>query len=228
MEGNPNTTYLVLRGNHDMSRDLERKGAFDLFELITVGLPNVRVVKEPFVNTYGMGFFPWHPTKSAADLIQPCEVAFGHWDTIFGEENMIPTEALAAAGCKLAYTGHVHKPDRFERDGVEVVVVGSLQPYAHGEGDLYVTLTLAQLQTTNQDLRNKCVRVVLGPGETFDQELDCLQLTIQRIGGDADEWEEVTMGDFDMEKLFAQAFEQEGVHQNIRELVLERYHEARG
>ncbi|MES0183296.1 hypothetical protein NKK48_01105 [Mesorhizobium sp. C386A] len=62
-------------------------------------------------------------------------------------------------GCKVAYTGHIHLPDEFERDDVKVIQVGSMQPYAQGEdnGEMYVSLTLTELEQTNVDLSSKCV-----------------------------------------------------------------------
>ena len=51
-------------------------------------------------------------------------------------------------GGERAFTGHVHKPDSFTRAGIDVVVVGSLEPYSHSEGPMYVTLKCAiTLQT---------------------------------------------------------------------------------
>ncbi|RUU74637.1 MAG: hypothetical protein EOS05_11830 [Mesorhizobium sp.] len=232
---NPKTEYFVIAGNHDISRDLEKKGALDLFELIVGNLPNVHVIRHTnggyFCKIGGdrVGFFPFHPTTPAADLVtDPIDVAFGHWDTIFGDGNLIPTKRLAEVGCAIAYTGHVHLPDEFERDGVTVVQVGSMQPYAQGEdhGEMYVTLPLDEL--AGKDLRDKCVRVLLAPGEkSTDVEVDCLQISFKRIGVDEEETEEVAMGDFNIMALFSQAFEEAGVPDEVRSQILTRYEESR-
>ncbi|WP_181181014.1 metallophosphoesterase [Mesorhizobium sp. B2-4-5] len=231
---NPTTDYFVIAGNHDISRDLEKKGALDLFELIVGDLSNVHVVrhhKGGFFCGIGrkrVGFFPFHPTKPAAELVtEKVDIAFGHWDTIFGDSNLIPTKKLAEMGCEVAYTGHVHLPDEFTRDDVKVVQVGSMQPYAHGEdnGEMYVTLALDELE--GKDLRDKCIRVLLAPGERLDVEVDCLQLTVQRVGANEEETEEVTMGDFDLMALFGQAFEEAGVPTEVRGQILTRFEEAR-
>ncbi|WP_204307606.1 hypothetical protein, partial [Enterobacter hormaechei] len=52
--------------------------------------------------------------------------AYGHWDVDprSPSHNLIPTKELAALGITKAYTGHVHLPSTFKRDGVEVEVVG--------------------------------------------------------------------------------------------------------
>ncbi|RWM90036.1 MAG: hypothetical protein EOR84_22770 [Mesorhizobium sp.] len=233
---NPDTMYYVIGGNHDIARDLEKKGALDLFELIVSGrgTRNVEVVRhtnpDPRADIGGVtcGLYAFHPTMSAADVVsRPVEIAFGHWDTMFGDGNLIPTKKLAEMGCKIAYTGHVHLPDEFKRDGVKVVQVGSMQPYAHGEdnGEMYVSLTLDEVE--GQDLSDKCVRVLLAPGERLDQEVDCLQLTVQRVGTNDEEAEEVSMGDFDLMALFGQAFEAAAVPDDVRSQILTRFEETR-
>jgi len=69
---------------------------------------------------------------------------------------------------------------RFERDGIEIINVGSLQPYCHGEGEeLYVTIDLDQLKSDPEHYRNKCVRIRLKEGELMDFEVDCLQLQVE-------------------------------------------------
>jgi DNA repair exonuclease SbcCD nuclease subunit len=212
----PETQFLILQGNHDVSRDLERVSAFDVFAEIVWGIPNVRVVREPIV-VDGLLLVPFDPVTPTAELIEElgtsAEIAVGHWDVdSFGDDhNLIPTKLLAELGVKRAFTGHVHKPDRFTRDGVDVVVVGSLQPFSHGEGPMYVTLSLDEArQVDPATIRDKCVRIQLKPGETYDLEIDCLQLTLQRLSSE-EEPETVTLGDFDMAALFGQAFDQAGV-----------------
>ncbi|TIQ65156.1 MAG: hypothetical protein E5X41_13270 [Mesorhizobium sp.] len=231
---NPNTQYVILGGNHDISRDLEKKGALDLFQLVVQGRENVRVVRHTDngrrmkLGGKMVEFFPFHPSKPADELVTgEIEVAFGHWDTIFGDGNLIPTKKLAEMGCKTAYTGHVHLPDEFKRDGVKVVQVGSMQPYAHGEDneEMYVSLTLDEIE--GQDLRDKCVRVLLAPGERLDQEVDCLQLTFKRIGVVEEDTEEVSMGDFNLMALFGQAFEEAAVPDDVRSQILTRFEETR-
>lgn len=232
---NPDTQYVVIAGNHDISRDLEKKGALDLFELVVGHIENVTIVRHHHecagmgIGGKWVGFFPFHPTKPAAELVpEKLDIAFGHWDTVFGADNMIPTKQLAAAGCKVAYTGHVHLPDQFKRDGVEVIQVGSMQPYAHGEdyGEMYVTLGLDEI--TGENLTDKCVRVSLLPGQRLDEEIDCLQLTVQRVGSNEEDAEvEVTMGDFNLMALFGQAFEEAGVPEFVSSQLLTKFEEAR-
>lgn len=233
-KAHPKVSFVVLKGNHDLLRDLERSSAFDLFtKLVTE--PNITVVTKPTILDDYV-FFAYDPINDAADLVtdemKGCKIAFGHWDTEgFGNDhNVIPTSELNSVGIKVAYTGHVHKTNRFKRDNVDVHVVGSMQPYAHGEetkSDLYITLTLKQLAENKKNLTNRCVRVVLEPGELLEQEIDCLQLTVKRKTSDDDEGPEVTLGDFNMVDLFEQAFKEAGVRDDLKKQMIEQYDEER-
>jgi DNA repair exonuclease SbcCD nuclease subunit len=226
------TQFLILQGNHDVSRDLERVSAFDVFAEIVWGIRNIRVVREP-IAVDGLLLVPFGPVTPTAEPITElgtaAEIAVGHWDVdSFGDDhNLIPTKLLAELGVKRAFTGHVHKPDRFTRDGIDVVVVGSLQPFSHGEGDMYITLSLDEAREVDPAaIWDKCVRIQLQAGEIYDLELDCLQLTLQRLSSD-EEPETVTLGDFDMVALFGQAFDQAGVSADLRATVLGKHDELR-
>lgn len=218
---NPSCTFLILKGNHDWIRDLERRSAFDVFTKLVAGVSNIVIVDRPTVHS-GLVFYPWHPLWTArekcAEFVRE-KILFGHFDTEFSDHNMVPTELHFDR----IYTGHVHKPERFTRHGTEVVVVGSLQPYAHGEevnDDLYVTL---RAEEVSGDLRMKCVRII----GRYDGDIDCLQLGFKAEAKDDQPIETVTMGDFDMDKLFAEAFAEAGVSAERTAEVLEHYHTKR-
>jgi hypothetical protein len=114
-EDHPETQFLILQGNHDVSRDLERVSAFDVFAEIVWGIPNVMVIREPMV-VDGLLLVPFDPVTPTAELIAELEplseIAVGHWDVEgFGgdDHNLIPTRLLAEVGVKRSFTGHVHK-----------------------------------------------------------------------------------------------------------------------
>jgi DNA repair exonuclease SbcCD nuclease subunit len=223
----PDTRFFVLRGNHDASRDLQAVSAFDIFEGLVRSSENIEVVTEWDVYD-GLLFLGWSPTRSAAEIAAEAtkfgiefDIAFGHWDTDPRSDpfNLIPTKELAALGITEAYTGHVHLRDEFTRDGVNVHVVGSMLPYAHGEdadGATYVMLSLVEARDARPEfLKDKCVRVQLLPGEMFDLELDCLQLQVQRVG-EVEEQIEVSLGDFDLNKLFETSMTEHAVPDDIK------------
>lgn len=182
----PTTTFVVLEGNHDTSRDIGRASSFDLFAELVASVPNIRTVrKEPYVEGR-FGFVPFNAFKPTALLVESLpddlKVVFGHWDVVdFGGENVIPTNLLARKGILRAVTGHDHIPRIVNRDGVEVRVVGSMQPYSHAEdlgGRLYVTVGLEDLE--GLETRDLNIRVRLKEGEVLPEGIDCLSLTAIR------------------------------------------------
>lgn len=236
----PNVTFIIVKGNHDWQRDLDRKSAFDLFTSIVQQQENIQVVDLFYKVDNDFAVFAWHPTITAADMVFACggeyRTAYGHWDIEgYGDHNpnLIPLEELAAHGVKFAVTGHIHKTSSWwdKEHDVEVLVFGSMQPYAHGEeitDDLYVSLTLDQLASTDLDLTSRCVRILLNEGETFDDELDCLQLTIKRADERDDmPIETVSLGEFDMMTLFTQAFREAGVSEKVTTAMVGKYNDVR-
>ena len=157
----PETRFLVLAGNHDLSRDTTQVSAFQIFAEM---VPSIRAVTQP-QSLENFLFVPWSPFQSASEVIEgmevaSCTTAFGHWDLDGSGSNLIPIEALERIGIKKVFNGHVHLPRAEQREGIEIINVGSLQPFAHGEGnELYVTVTLDEAKTL--DLRDKSVRVRL-------------------------------------------------------------------
>lgn len=212
---NPDTIYAVLRGNHDASRDVERVSAFDLLAQILQPMGVLVARDEPrflYINYETHVLVPWHPVVTAAEMVEQhadkiagAHAVYGHWDVVMGQENQIPSARLAEL-CGRAVTGHDHNKRELVMDGLDVEVVGSMQPYSHAEdpdGRLYVTKSLTEALT--EDLRDKCVRVVLRPDEVLDQAIDCLQLTIQHADKDVVELGDVDFEAFDMGKLFEEA-----------------------
>lgn len=235
---NPNTTYYILKGNHDYLRDLERISAFDLLAELLMTEKNIIIITNYLVVNKTL-LCAWQPVKTAAELVSEVKergitTAFGHWDIEdYGSEvpNLIPLEALAKLGVKTAITGHVHKASEFTKLGVDVVVWGSMQPFAHGEepdDSLYVTLTLDEAKKQQATLANKCVRVLLKPDEKLDFPLNCLQL-VQKVVEDktSKTISQVQLGEFDMEELFKQAFESAKVSKEIQDRVLLEFRNRR-
>jgi len=157
----PETQFIILRGNHDFLRDLERASAFDLFTRLVASATNITTVTDP-VMIAGHLFVGYDPVMPLAERITEAHrgamVAFFHAETEgYGNDfNLIPFQKLADLGIPKVVNGHEHKPGQFTRNGVDVTVVGSLQPFAHGEeinDNLYVTLPLTALEEA-ADLRN--------------------------------------------------------------------------
>lgn len=209
----------VLRGNHDLSRDEEKRGSFDVLERLC---PKVVFVKDfweiVLPNHVGrLLLFGYNAFKSAAELVDVLPrnlnylAAFGHYDlTSHGSDfNLVPTEVFAQLKIPTVYTGHIHRAQTIERHGVTVHAVGSMQPYAHGEqaeGDpRYQTLTLDEFNARNpEDFENVNLRILLKGDEVFDTQLDCLSLVFKHIADDETEPLDVAYDSFDSDNILTE------------------------
>lgn len=222
-EEHPDVTYFVLRGNHDGSRDSDRASSFDLFAALMADQPNIRVIRQFPTVWNDLLFVPWHPFDTAEQMVRwaldlygdmtPFSAVFGHWEIdSFGgaDENLLPYDLLKEH-TDTVVTGHIHEAQEFKRKGLDIIVTGSMQPYAHGEGDLYVTKTLEEVLAADpEDFKDVCLRVILEPGEELP-DIDCLQLTAKRVAGPVEEVEEVEIEKFDFRRVFHSTFERIGV-----------------
>lgn len=218
----PEREFVILRGNHDASRDIEFKSSFDVFEALVSSVPNIHVVSEKAlllsIDKVPMVFYPWHPFKTAKEIaveIKPPVgfFAFGHWDILaFAEDssatdNLIPFEELQTA--LAAITGHYHTPRVYTEGDLPVWVTGSMQPYSHAEdpnNTLYVTQPLETvvktLEADPEAYKNLNLRITLLPTEAPLAEIDCLSLTHKRVSESNEEDLEVNLDSFDLEGIF--------------------------
>lgn len=227
----PDTMYYFMAGNHDLSRQIGVQAAWQVFELAVGWVPNIQVVSEP-IAVQGMMLYPWQWEVTALEQVEKyggpsCDIAIGHWDMKdFGGDtsHMCPAGALKALNPNVViYSGHYHEEKDYEVEGHTVHCTGSLQPYAHGEGDMYVTLTADEALAQAEDLRDKCVRILLQPGEDLP-EIDCLQLTRKLVDQEAEELEvgTVGLGSFNMEATLEQEFETNEVPTEVRDFIKDR------
>lgn len=221
----PSRNFIFYAGNHDLSKDSAKASSFQVLQELLAFVPNVHMLTEVSILYFDkdtpVGVIPWHPLKSAAELAGELvaitqggwlSTVFGHWDIeSYGQGdhgfNMIPTLQLSSI-TKRIETGHIHKPRTFQRDGVEVVVVGSMQPYAHGEEtntDLYVTLPFSDYMAMEDHygLVQKNVRVVVEDGQSPEPCEAMSFITKKAKAKDEEENDmEVAVADFDMTALF--------------------------
>jgi hypothetical protein len=90
--------------------------------------------------------------------------------------------------------------DQIPSRGTAIVTVIGSHSLAHGEDPderFYVTRSLAEVEANADAFKVKSLRVDLKPGEVFDMEIDCLQLTVRRPDEELDN-EQVVLGDFDL------------------------------
>jgi hypothetical protein len=193
----------------------------------------VHVFDEP-AQIDDVAFFPWEWVGTAEQQLNyftptgPVEAVIGHWDTVdFGNsDHMVPVKALQEKLGDIAiYTGHDHGEGLVQVAGVDVYRTGSMQPYTHAEdpdGDLYVTLTVEEA-LARDDLRDKCVRILLEPGEDMP-DLDCLQLTRKPVDGPDEEGVEIEVGigAFNLHETLADEFRENEVPDQVQDFIKER------
>ena len=228
----------VLRGNHDLSRDEEKRGSFDVLEKLCPNVVFVKGVWEIQLENGYLALFGYDAFKSATELANQLTVncnylaAFGHYDlTSHGSDfNLVPTEVFAALKIPTVYTGHIHRAQTIERHGVTVHAVGSMQPYAHGEqaeGDLlYQTLTLDEFNARNpEDFLDVNLRILLKGDEVFDTQLDCLSLVFKHIADAEAEPLEVAYDSFNSDNILTECLD--GVSANLADWVRTRLGELK-
>ena len=228
----------VLRGNHCVSRDAEKRGSFDVLERLCPNVVFVKGIYEIQLENGYLALFGYDAFKSATELANQLTVncnylaAFGHYDlTSHGSDfNLVPTEVFAALKIPVAYTGHIHKRQTIERHGVTVHAVGSMQPYAHGEqveGDpLYQTLTLDEFNARNpEDFLDVNLRILLKGDEVFDTQIDCLSLVFKHIAEDDAEPLDVAYDSFNSDNILTECLD--GVSANLADWIRTRLGELK-
>jgi hypothetical protein len=220
-ERNSGTVYVFIAGNHDKPRNLALVGAWHAFREMTQGrFANLIILDRPAA-VGRIAFFPWEWDRRADDQVADVanavgiEHAVGHWDlSVFDgkDDHLAPVAALRAAWPDLGgiWSGHYHVSGRYG----EVNCTGSMEPYAHGEGDMYVTLSLEDAMFRT-DLHDKHVRVLLPQGVDLP-EVDCLALTHKRLQAEQEDDDiTVSVDDYDF-------------HRIVRERIADRDPRVRG
>lgn len=225
---NPNTTYIVIRGNHDVSRNADKASSWDIFVAMVDSHPNIVAVDAVPYAYEGMLFVPYDPFNYdhlPEYLDGSIHTVVSHFDVVdFGGHNVLPSKLFSDRGVQLVVNGHDHLA-RVERlHGVEVVITGSMEPFTHAEdptGSLYITTTLEELP--HLDVKDKNVRILLKPGETLPDDLDCLSLTAKRVVEDeADRTVDTTEFDsLDLKDMLASTLD--GL--SVKDTLLEYFHD---
>lgn len=234
-EANPSCTYYLIPGNHDLSRDSSKVSSFEIFAYLVGSIKNIVVITEPVIINK-MGFLPWspwHTAKEQAEQLQrPCDVVFCHYDIeSYGGsmDNIVPVETLALI-TKRVVTGHIHKPQVHTFGELVVEVVGSMQPYAHGEEEFprrYLTLSLEAIQQIRPELlRDKYIRLQLFKGQEMPEVPDCMGFKV--IKGAEEETESISVAfeDFNTRNLFIACLDELKVPADTQAKVLEKFDEC--
>lgn len=232
----PETHYIFLAGNHDLSKDAEKISSFELVKRLLQDVYNVTFVAQQPEAHEGFLLVPYNPFKDAAAVLAAPEAqgsfkaVVGHWDKVAvgDQSNLLPIDELAKL-TKLVISGHDHTPAEFGYHGdLKVIYTGSMQPYSHGEDPdqkIYMTMSLVQATSIYPELiKNKCVRVLLLDGEAAP-DLDCLQLTTKRLGSSEDDVTVDFEDGLNMEALFVECMT--GIDEDVTTNVKTKLNEVR-
>lgn len=247
----PDTTFVLVRGNHDASRDADKASSYDLLYELLRGVGNVVVAKDHAEvieqGIFRLGVLPWHPFINSKEMARQlgegadyCEydLVVGHWDRVTFEENphnAIPLFELKPF-TKLVVSGHDHRPFDEEINGIRIVFPGSMQPYSHGEDpneSMYVTMSLEDVKTALMSdptlFHDMAVRVLLKRGEQIDFDIDAWSVTTKPIADSGDEFVDITMQveSFDMQDILGRCFTKHSVSGDVSSQLLTKYLEKR-
>jgi len=125
---NPQIDYVILRGNHDISRDQNRFSSFDLLCHMLSGIRNIIIIqdfgiytsRDSTTNLLLNGYNCFATTEEmceGANLEQFGYVhgAFGHWDieSYGGDDHNLCPYVYLSQFTDLIVTGHIHTPSEF-------------------------------------------------------------------------------------------------------------------
>lgn len=246
----PGVSFFCLTGNHDVSRDMMNVSSFQLFTRIVddkmfVIREEVRVhffEDRAKGTTCKIGLIPWHPLKTALEMVndhavelEGCDAVFGHWDVdrrLEGTDNYIPATRLLELGIPLAITGHDHLAREVSVDGLRTIVTGSMQPYGHDQDpdeQIYITMSVDEAQlavSLDPDVfKDNCLRVI---GDWDDEWPNCLQFTTKAASEQAadEALAEVQVAEFSLNDLWIESFE--GVDPEISAELKAKFSEIGG
>ena len=216
---NPKKLYYIINGNHDVVRDKGRVSSFDMlikYFSESMRFENLKIINNYMDPVYIKNinsllyFCSYNPFQTVDQYMETngnrirnilnldkniFKIAFGHFEVeAFDIENPKYKSDLIPKFIKenfdILFTGHIHTPSRSKIDNLQVVVSGSMQPYAHGEeikedNNLYQTVTLNRcmehLEANKTYFKDKNVRILYNRNDVFPEPFDCLSLTYKLL-----------------------------------------------
>ena len=205
------TQYIILDGNHVLSKENTKTTSFDILKLLLEDIGNIHVIDSNrilkvsdqlhlYLDCYDP--FNTYSAASESDLQQVKDdpdntlISFGHWDTFeFTETGYYPNQHILSYS-DLTCSGHIHIPMEYtynyvnKESGISLkgktLITGSMQPYSHSEDPeklLYITIKSNELDKYNlsEDFKNKCVRIDCDSLFILSEPVDCLSLTLRVV-----------------------------------------------
>lgn len=210
-KNNPLVSYIILDGNHVLSKENTKTTSFDILTLLLENVKNINVVNKnqvveivPNLHLYLDCYDPHNSYSTVEESVlakikqdeNNTLISFGHWDTFeFTETGYYPNQHILFYS-DLTCSGHIHIPMEYtynytnKENGISLkgktLITGSMQPYSHAEDPeklLYVTIKSADLNKydLSEDFKNKCVRIDCDSLFILSEPIDCLSLTLRVV-----------------------------------------------
>ena len=208
-KNNLSVTYIILDGNHVLSKENTKTTSFDILSLLLKDVENVNVVNEnqiveivPNLHLYLDCYDPYNSYSTVKENTlsnvkkdkNNILISFGHWDTFeFTETGYYPNQHILTYS-DLVCSGHIHIPMEYMYNYVnkesnislkgKTLITGSMQPYSHAEDPekiLYVTIKSQDIKKydLSKDFKNKCVRIDCDSLFVLTEPINCLSLTLR-------------------------------------------------
>lgn len=220
----PLTHYYFIAGNHDLPKDdcMTECSSFYILSKLLEGYSNIHFLMSPRVVEDDVLLVPYSHFSDVNDdlsrmINSKVNYVIGHFD------DPVPQDLSYFSGKKLS--GHFHKK-HLTQDGT--LFIGSFYPIAFGEesdNSVMETMTLEEYnKRTDDELKDKRIRLLLKEGEELPTEHNCLQLI-----GKKEKTEEINLEveeteSFDFYDLFLDCLKDS----NIKEELLNRYYKLKG
>ena len=189
----------ILAGNHDLSKDLNRKSAIEILAEMFRDSKYIRfIINEPLLVNDDVLIVPYSHFKTIEDQVKDY---IGIAKEVYGHFNIEDFDYLSA-NFEYVYTGHIHKPEQLGN----VLVVGSILPLTFGEDANNRFMKTCTLEEYERDVAegtsdNRCYRIKLREGEELPLEKKCLQMSVYKDKPEETRDIDVDFETFDLEKI---------------------------
>lgn len=189
----------ILAGNHDLSKDLNRKSAMEILAEMFRDSKHIHfIINEPVLINDDVLIVPYSHFKTVEEQVKDY---LGVAKEVYGHFNVEDFTYLST-NFEHVYTGHIHKPEQLGN----VLVVGSILPLTFGEDANNSFMKTCSLEEYERDVaegisESKCYRIKLKDGQELPLEKKCLQMSVYKEKVENVENISVDFDTFDLEKI---------------------------
>lgn len=196
---NPSVSYVLLPGNHDLSKDATKKSSYEVLSHlpnpdperfhVILNRPHVEMIDRKFALVFDNYApfaeertpFSFYKHRILADTKHI--IAFGHYDSLDILESGYTPDSELLASASLIVSGHEHtyREYFYPNSKTPILYTGSMQPYTHAEDpdkNIYITVDENDLHKYPEGFfKNKCLRIYCEASFVLPTPIDCLALS---------------------------------------------------